>query len=92
MTEKALYKQLEKYNVGIDNAYSDNWGRLLTFVDSKDTKFLMEKADNYRKELLKHQVGQPEAEKPTYFRCKNAKQHQGVTQPRTVARRQGDRG
>jgi hypothetical protein len=47
---------LEKYNVGIDNAYCDNWGSLLTFVDSKDTKFLMEKADNYRKELMKHQV------------------------------------
>ena len=49
MTEKALYNQLVKYNSKIDNTYSDNWGSLLTFVDSKDTNFLMEKADNYKK-------------------------------------------
>ena len=45
MTEKALYKQLTKFNSKIENSYNNNWGSLLTFVDSKDTKFLMDKSN-----------------------------------------------
>ena len=45
MTEKALYKQLSKFNSKIENSYNKNWGSILTFVDSKDTKFLMDKSD-----------------------------------------------
>jgi hypothetical protein len=47
-------------------------------VDSKDTKFLMEKADNYRKELMKHRAIPPEPEKVPSHRCKNVGQHRGA--------------
>lgn len=40
MTDRALYKQLDKYNSQQENAYRNHWGSLLTFVDNKDIKQL----------------------------------------------------
>ena len=51
MTEKALYKQLAKFNSKIENSYNSNWGSLLTFVDSKDTKFLMDKSNKIQDQM-----------------------------------------
>ena len=40
MAENALYSRLQNYNETIVNKYKDNWGSLVSFLDSKDIKHL----------------------------------------------------
>ncbi len=34
MTEKTLYKILEDYNLKIENKFKENWGSLLSYLET----------------------------------------------------------
>ena len=46
MVEKALYNKLEQYNGTIDDSFRNNWGSLLTYLDSSDDTNLLCKTSN----------------------------------------------
>lgn len=48
MVEKALYVKLEQYNGTIDSSFRNNWGSLLTYLDSDDTNLLCKTSNKVR--------------------------------------------